>query len=168
METEWITQSEYARKHGLSRAGVYYAVREGRLESNGKRGRACRVRGSLAPSLRGIPNRRGGAQAEPEGEETRQAREELQAARLEKLRLQIALQQARNPENQARERRAILTALLESYRAAYAGVRERFAELELPPPELENLQKEWDSSAARFEAALTAKIDECSGDRFTA
>lgn len=51
-EKEWITQAEYARVHGISREAVRQAVLNGRLESNGKRGRDCRVRGSLAESAR--------------------------------------------------------------------------------------------------------------------
>jgi hypothetical protein len=38
-----VTMAEYAREHSISHEAVRKAVREGRLRSNGKRGRECRV-----------------------------------------------------------------------------------------------------------------------------
>ena len=38
-----VTMAEYARDHHLSHEAVRKAVREGRLRSNGKRGRECRI-----------------------------------------------------------------------------------------------------------------------------
>lgn len=43
MKKTLMTMAEYARAHNLAHASVRQAVREGRLRSNGKRGRECRV-----------------------------------------------------------------------------------------------------------------------------
>ena len=51
-DKQWLTQAEFARAHGISREAVRQAVLNGRLESNGKSGRDCRVRGELAESAR--------------------------------------------------------------------------------------------------------------------
>jgi hypothetical protein len=45
--TTWLTQSEAARRLGVSREAIRQAITSRRIEWNGRRGRECRVRGGL-------------------------------------------------------------------------------------------------------------------------
>ena len=51
MNKKWFTQTEYARQHGISREAVRQAILTGRLRSNGKKGRECRVTGEVMESV---------------------------------------------------------------------------------------------------------------------
>lgn len=50
LTTQWLTQSEAARRLGVSREAVRQAIAARRIEWNGKRGHDCRVRGDLLPA----------------------------------------------------------------------------------------------------------------------
>lgn len=48
--TTWLTQSDAARRLGVSREAIRQAIAARRIEWNGKTGRDCRVRGDLLPA----------------------------------------------------------------------------------------------------------------------
>ena len=54
MAAKWLTMAEYARRNGITREAVRQAVKNGRIEHNGKTGRECRVRGPLAEPVHAV------------------------------------------------------------------------------------------------------------------
>lgn len=48
--TIWLTQSDAARRLGVSREAIRQAIAAGRIDWNGRTGRDCRVRGELLPA----------------------------------------------------------------------------------------------------------------------
>lgn len=48
--TTWLTQSDAARRLGVSREAIRQAIAARRIDWNGKTGRDCRVRGDLLPA----------------------------------------------------------------------------------------------------------------------
>ncbi|MBQ9502600.1 MAG: hypothetical protein IJU70_10630, partial [Lentisphaeria bacterium] len=84
--------AEYARRQGITREAVRQAVTAGRLETNGKVGRACRVRGVLDHARNHVAGRDSGYLAE---------------ARLEKLRADIEVQRQKLEINERERRKEI-------------------------------------------------------------
>ena len=171
--SEWITMGEYARRSGLSRPGVLKAVRDGRLESNGKTGWECRVRGEIMPSVRaGEPRRRKAAKPapapksarapEPETEPEQEAEapegdtlfDVMTDAKLKKLKADIALQRQRLNENRDAMRRKIFEEVSEAYAVSFAALKSHIIELRLPASKLAALRKIMEECIALFEAEM--------------
>ena len=180
MNDDWITMAAYAARAGISRAGVLKAVREGRLESNGKRGRECRIRGEIMPSTySGEPRRKRAKaapakpKAEPEeppelppdraGEEPEAEAGDLFAAmteaKLKKLKADIALQNQKLNENRDALRRKLCEEIAEAYAASFASLKAHIIELRLPAAKLAALRKIMEECIALFEAELRKKQD---------
>ena len=178
---EWITMAAYAARAGISRVGVLKAVREGRLESNGKTGRECRVRGEIMPSTYAAePRRRKQAaksaqkpapKAAPAPEPEMEPEAEAEApegdtlfdmmtdAKLKKLKADIALQRQRLNENRDAMRRKIYEEISEAYAVSFAALKTHIVELRLPAAKLAALRKIMEESIALFEAELRKKQD---------
>lgn len=179
MNDDWITMAAYAARAGMSRPGVLKAVREGRLESNGKTGRECRVRGEIIPSVQaGEPRRKRRQaapvkpQAEPEAtpeptpdreaeepEEGESLFDRMTEAKLDKLKADIALQNQRVQENRDALRRTLCEEIAGAYAASFAGLKAHIVELRLPAAKLAALRKIMEESIALFEAELRKKQD---------
>lgn len=147
MAARWLTQSEYARRNGITREAVRQAVSAGRLETNGKAGRACRVRGVLDHARNPQPK-------------TPADREDLASARLEKLRADIELQRQRIDANVEAMRREFAEIMLEEYARAFAPMKARLAELRLPAETLAEFRSLIGDCAAAFEAAVEKRLGE--------
>ena len=137
--------AEFARRNGISRPAVLQAVRDGRVESNGKTGRDCRVRGKLAEPERGPRANRVMAGAELS---------DLSAAKLEKLKADTALQTQRLKENREAEWRQFAEAVSEEYLQAFSPLTARLTEMRLPAPKLAALRKIIDECTKTFTDAL--------------
>ena len=145
-EKEWITQAEYARVHGISREAVRQAVLNGRLESNGKRGRDCRVRGSLAESARNtVP-----AVSTTVGD--------LASAKLQKLLADIELQRQKISDNVELQRRQYINLIIESYLKAFAPLKVKLSELRLSPLQLEVLHQLVDDCTRQFTTEVENRL----------
>ena len=143
---QWLTMAEYARQHGYCRSGIFRAVRTGRLESNGRTGRACRVRGEISGSSKiSRPN-------DP-------IEEALQAARIEKIRLNTELQKLKNKETRDAMRRNVAEIFIEEYIRAFTPVKPWFASLQLDAAKLEKLRNLYDECTANFISAIRNRID---------
>ena len=145
----WQTMAEYARSNGISREAVRQAVSAGRLESNGKSGRACRVRGKLAESSRTVI-RRGKSENNSE----------LTDAKLEKLRADTALQKQKITENIELSRRAYIGLIVEEYIRAFSPLKIQLTELRLPAEKLTVLTNLIDSCLADFTSGVEKRLNE--------
>lgn len=144
----WQTMAEFARSNGISREAVRQAVSAGRLESNGKSGRACRVRGKLAESSRSVIRR---------GKENNS---ELTDAKLEKLRADTALQKQKITENIELSRRAYIGLIVEEYIRAFSPLKIQLTELHLPAEKLAVLTNLIDSCLADFTSGVEKRLNE--------
>ena len=150
-EKEWLTQSEFARTHGISREAVRQAVLNGRLESNGKCGRACRVRGELAESARiTVPN----ASSSTAGD--------LAEAKLQKLLADIELQKQKISENIDLQRRSYIGMIIEEYTKAFAPLKVKLSELRLDPVQLEVLRDTIEACTRQFTSEVEKRLNETS------
>ena len=150
-EKEWVTQSEFARAHGISREAVRQAVLNGRLESNGKRGRDCRVRGELAESARiTVPN----ASSSTAGD--------LAEAKLQKLLADIELQRQKISENIDLQRRSYIGMIIEEYTKAFAPLKVKLSELRLDPVQLEVLRNTIEACTRQFTSEVEKRLNETS------
>jgi hypothetical protein len=150
-EKEWFTQSEFARAHGISREAVRQAVLNGRLESNGKRGRDCRVRGELAESARiTVPN----ASSSTAGD--------LAEAKLQKLLADIELQRQKISENIDLQRRSYIGMIIEEYTKAFAPLKVKLSELRLDPVQLEVLRNTIEACTRQFTSEVEKRLNETS------
>lgn len=174
MNDDWITMAAYAARAGMSRPGVLKAVREGRLESNGRTGRECRVRGEIMPSTYAAEPRRRKQAAkpapapkavqapEPETEPEQEAEapegdtlfDMMTDAKLKKLKADIALQRQRLNENRDAMRRKIYEEISEAYAVSFAGLKTHIIELRLPPAKLAALRKIMEECIALFEEEM--------------
>ena len=150
-EKEWFTQSEFARAHGISREAVRQAVLNGRLESNGKRGRDCRVRGELVESARiTVPN----ASSSTAGD--------LAEAKLQKLLADIELQRQKISENIDLQRRSYIGIIIEEYTKAFAPLKVKLSELRLDPMQLEVLRNTIEACTRQFTSEVEKRLNETS------
>ena len=150
-EKEWFTQSEFARAHGISREAVRQAVLTGRLESNGKRGRDCRVRGELVESARiTVPN----ASSSTAGD--------LAEAKLQKLLADIELQRQKISENIDLQRRSYIGIIIEEYTKAFAPLKVKLSELRLDPMQLEVLRNTIEACTRQFTSEVEKRLNETS------
>ena len=150
-EKEWFTQSEFARAHGISREAVRQAVLNGRLESNGKRGRDCRVRGELVESARiTVPN----ASPSTAGD--------LAEAKLQKLLADIELQRQKISDNIELQRRQYISLIIEEYTKAFSPLKVKLAELRLSPEQLEVLRRTIEACTRQFTSEVEKRLNETS------
>lgn len=150
-EKEWFTQSEFARAHGISREAVRQAVLNGRLESNGKRGRDCRVRGELVESARiTVLN----ASSSTAGD--------LAEAKLQKLLADIELQRQKISDNIELQRRQYISLIIEEYTKAFSPLKVKLAELRLSPEQLEVLRRTIEACTRQFTSEVEKRLNETS------
>ena len=110
MPQKWLTMADYAKLHQISREAVRQAVKAGRIEHNGRTGRACRVRGEISGSSKiSRPN-------DP-------IEEALQAARIEKISLNTELQKLKNKEMRDALFREWSGILIDEYLRAFTPVK---------------------------------------------
>ena len=134
---KWVTMAEKAREIGIARSSLLQAVREGRIEWNGKTGRECRVRGPLS-------------EPEKNGKSGVYAATDLSEAKLAKLQADTALQEQRLKENQEAQWRAFADATCEDYLAAFAPLSAKLTEMRLPATKLAALRKTVEECTAEF------------------
>lgn len=141
---KWVTMAEKARELGVSRPAILQAVREGRIESNGKTGRECRVRGALAEPVRNsMPRTADGINIEA-----------LAGAKLENLKRDAILKDQRIKANREAQWREDADAIAEEYLRAFAPVTARLTEMRLPAAKLAVLRKIISDCTAEFFAGL--------------
>lgn len=149
MPGKWYSMSEFARRNGIARQSVMQAVRAGRVETNGKSGRECRVRGKLAEPERGVRLNRAGSELS-----------DLSAAKLEKLKADTKLQTQRLKENREAEWRQFAEAVSEEYLQAFSPLTARLTEMRLPAQKLSALRKIIDDCTKSFMDALKKRWQE--------
>lgn len=147
-DKQWLTQAEFARAHGISREAVRQAVMNGRLESNGKCGRDCRVRGELAESAR---------IAAPAVSSTAG---DLAEAKLQKLLADIELQRQKISENIDLQRRSYIGMIIEEYTKAFAPLKVQLSDLRLDPVQLEVLRHTIDDCTRQFVSEVEKRLNE--------
>lgn len=151
-DKQWLTQAEFARAHGISREAVRQAVLNGRLESNGKSGRDCRVRGELAESARiTIPD------ASSTGSSTAG---DLAEAKLQKLLADIELQRQKISENIDLQRRSYIGMIIEEYTKAFSPLKVKLSELRLDQAQLEVLRNTIDDCTRQFISEVEKLLNE--------
>ena len=136
---EWVTMAEYARRESMARSSILQAVREGRLESNGQTGRACRVRGKIAGSYRQF---------------TPEQYAEFQRLKIEKLRLDTELLKWKSPEYRREQRRKWTEVFIEAYLAGFGDLGDKLEAIGIPIKELV------DRCNADFIARVRRRVDE--------
>ena len=140
MKDKWQTISEYARDAGLNRSSVSRAVKDGRIRSNGKTGRDCRVRGPMAEPVRNTFSKSAAGSKI----------EDLAGARLENLKRDAILKDQRIKKNQEAQWRLYADATCEDYLAAFAPITARLTEMRLPVSKLAILRKIIEECTADF------------------
>lgn len=111
-----ITMAEYAREKSVSHEAVRKAVREGRLRSNGKRGRECRVIVEDGPE-------------EEDAKDQTPAYKKYLAARCRKVKADARLAELQD-ETRIREiREEAITEFLDSLELVFADVRRKLEAL---------------------------------------
>lgn len=151
-DKQWLTQAEFARAHGISREAVRQAVLNGRLESNGKSGRDCRVRGELAESARiTIPD------ASSTGSSTAG---DLAEAKLQKLLADIELQRQKISDNIELQRRQYIGMIISEYTKAFSPLKVKLSELRLDQAQLEVLRNTIDDCTRQFISEVEKLLNE--------
>ena len=150
MAAQWLTMAEYARRNGITREAVRQAVKSGRIEHNGKTGRACRVRGPLAEPVHAVAPATSNTAAD-----TRFAE-----AKLEKLKADVELQRQRIAANINESRRAYVEMILEEYVQAFTPFKSRLVELRLTADQLAALGSVVEECLQSFLARVQQRIDE--------
>ena len=140
MSKIWLTMAEYARRNGISRPAVLKAVQTGRVESNGKTGRECRVRGPLAEPVHAVM---------PKIAPARQM-SDLSEAKLAKLQADAKLQEQRLKETQELQWRQFADAVCEDYMESFATLPALLTEMRLPAPKLAALRKRVEECTTEF------------------
>lgn len=146
---EWRTVEEEAEKYGRSTRQIRRMIAAGRLQTNGKRGRALRVRGRVANwrAVDGEPD-----EAEPLSEYDKARIEKTRAlARIAELNVKIHDKQAGREYTEM-----IVDAFMQTFPA---GMRKAIAALNLPQGKAAELLKVLDSCLSNFQAEITKKLD---------
>lgn len=144
--TKWLTQSEYARRHGVSREAVHKAIRAGRLATNGKTGRECRVDGSID-----IADTR---RQEPSQEIT------LVDARLRKLQVDIEYQRQRIDANRRDMMREVSELMLEEFCKSFAPLKKQITSLRLSREQIAEFRRLISECLSSFDNAVKERINE--------
>jgi len=114
----FLTMTEYARERAVSHEAVRKAVREGRLRSNGKRGRECRVIVEDDPDGEAAPK-----------DSNSEAYKKYLAARCRKVKADAKLAELQE-ETRIREiRSAAITEFLDSLDAVFIDARRKLEQL---------------------------------------
>lgn len=150
MAAQWLTMAEYARRNGITREAVRQAVKNGRIENNGKTGRECRVRGPLAEPVHAVAP----ATSNPAAD-TR-----LAEVKLAKLKADVELQRQRIAANVNESRRAYVEMILEEYVQAFTPFKSRLVELRLTADQLSALGSVVEECLQSFLARVQQRIDE--------
>lgn len=181
--TTWLTQSDAARRLGVSREAIRQAIAARRIEWNGKTGRDCRVRGNLLPARTLSPLTRapkGSANKKtspapaatvpasaPKGsitpKNTRTQKtpaqntpaDQLIDARLRKLESDIALQTMRLESNRKEIYDQALSDFQTAYESAFAPLKKFLLSLDLPAETLRKLAAIADQCDADFQSEIT-------------
>lgn len=144
--TKWLTQSEYARQHGVSREAVHKAIRAGRLATNGKTGRECRVDGSID-----IADTR---RQEPSQDIT------LVDARLRKLQVDIEYQRQRIEANRRDMMREVSELMLEEFCKSFAPLKKQITSLRLSREQIAEFRRLISECLSSFDNAVKERINE--------
>ena len=153
---EWMTQAEFARKEGVSRMAVNQAIRAGRLRTNGKTGRACRInaectlastRTNIPASLKNVPN--AGEEQHPS------AMTGYQEARTKKLLAEIEAANYRNEQKYNEMLRQVSEKQFELYSAAFAPVKDTLINLHLNSEQYATLRSLIEKAMNDFRQAVT-------------
>ncbi len=156
MPGKWWTQAEYAARHGISRSAVRQAVKAGRLESNGKSGHACRVRGALAETAKlTVPKNPQMSEAE-----TAEYTLRMQLAKIAKLEADVELSRQRLLENRCRQYLEFAALIAEVYNRCFTPIRARLAEMRLTAEQLSALQSVIAECTANFERNVKTALGE--------
>ena len=154
---EWMTQAEFARKEGVSRMAICHAIRSGRLRTNGKSGKACRIQSccTLASSRTNIPanlkyaNSGDGQKADP------MQTTDYHEARTQKLLAEIEAANFRNESKYNEMLRQVSEKQLELFSAAFAPVKDKLIELNLEASQFSELQKKFETAMEGYRQAVT-------------
>lgn len=160
--TTWLTQSDAARRLGVSREAIRQAIAARRIEWNGKSGRDCRVRGDLLPAHTLPPLTRA-----PKGcitpKSTRTPKtpaqntpaDQLIDARLRKLESDIALQTMRLESHKQEIYAQAMTNFQTAYESAFSPLKKFLLSLDLPAETLRELARIADQCDADFQSKIT-------------
>lgn len=153
---EWVTQSEFARKEGVSRMAVNQAIRAGRLRTNGKTGRACRInaectlastRTNIPASLKNVPN--AGEEQHPS------AMTGYQEARTKKLLAEIEAANYRNKQKYNEMLRQVSEKQFELFSSAFAPVKDMLINLNLSARQYEILRSAIEKAMNDFRQSVS-------------
>lgn len=144
--TKWVTQSEYARRYGISREAVHQAIHAGRLATNGKSGRECRVDASVD-----IADTR---KQEPAQSET------LIDARLRKLQVDTEYQRQRIQANRKEMMREVSELMLEEFCKSFAPLKKHITSLRLSREHLSEFKRIVGGCLTEFDNAVKERMND--------
>lgn len=153
---EWITQAEFAKRQGVSRMAISKAIAAGRLRTNGKQGRECRIDStcSLAATRSQKPVNLHKA---PESEEAvSQPLSLWQAAKVKKLAIDIETAKLRNEELYKQMLRQVSEKQFEIFIQHFAPVREALIQLRLPADQIDRLKQIFSEALNGYKQAVAA------------
>lgn len=140
---QWLTQTEYAKAKGVTVQAVTKMIRTGRVETNGKSGRECRVRAITSDSL-------------------------LESARIEKIHADIDLQRMKLSDRVDQIRRECYDQILEEYERAFAPLKVRLIDLHLNAAQTASLRKIFDGCVSTFLTGCRARMNGSGGNNAAA
>ena len=144
--TKWLTQSEYARRHGVSREAVHQAIHAGRLATNGKSGRECRVDATVDIAAT--------RKQEPSTELT------LVDARLRKLQVDIEFQRQKIAANRRDMMREVSELMLEEFCKSFAPLKKQLTSLRLSREQIAEFRKLVSECLTSFDNAVKERMNE--------
>ena len=130
-----MSQSDFARAKGVSCAAVAKMIRTGRVETNGKKGRDCRVREKTEATS-------------------------LEAARIEKIKADVELQRQKLSSNIDLIRREAAEIVMEEFIQAATPFKIWVTELRLSPKQTEIFRKHIDEMAASLQKRVATRLNE--------
>ena len=173
----WLSQSDAARRLGVSREAIRQAIAARRIEWNGKTGRDCRVRGDLLPArtltpltrapkgsankksspapAATVPARAPKSSSAPKGPAQNTPADQLIDARLRKLESDIALQTMRLESHKQEIYNQALSDFQTAYESAFSPLKKFLLSLDLPPETLRKLAAIADQCDADFQSKIT-------------
>lgn len=145
---KWLTQSEYARIARVNPSTIARAIKAGRLETNGKTGKDCRVRGPMV-DRRGNARKQKVLQAQEKGE-----------LDIEKARVDVELKLQKLASVQRDQRRAYMQTVSDVFVQTFAPLKARLIELRLDAGQLERLRDILEACMADFDQVMTERMNE--------
>lgn len=172
--TTWLTQSEAARRLGVSREAIRQAIAARRIDWNGRSGRDCRVRGdlqqtgTLPPLSRAAKRpadpaavhavRKAPAPKKPAPAAKKSARlspaDQILDARLRKLESDIQLQTMRLESQKKEIYDQAISDMIAAYESAFAPLKKLLLSLDLPAETLQKIAATADQCDAEFQAQI--------------